>query len=44
LAVDDAELAERRKDWVKPEPKIKSGYVYRYARMVTSASTGAVLK
>jgi dihydroxy-acid dehydratase len=44
LAVDDAELVERRKDWVKPEPKIKSGYVYRYARMVTSASTGAVLK
>jgi len=44
LAVDDDELAERRKDWVKPEPKIKSGYVYRYARMVTSASTGAVLK
>ncbi len=44
LVVDDDELAERRKDWVKPEPKIKSGYVYRYARMVTSASTGAVLK
>jgi len=44
LAVDDAELAERRKSWVKPEPKIKSGYVNRYARMVTSASTGAVLK
>ncbi len=44
LVVDDDELAERRKDWVKPEPKIKSGYVSRYARMVTSASTGAVLK
>lgn len=44
LAVDDAELAERKKSWVKPEPKIKSGYAYRYSLMVTSASTGAVFK
>ena len=44
LAVEDAELAERRKSWVKPEPKIKSGYAYRYSLMVTSASTGAVFK
>ena len=44
LAVADAELAERRKSWVKPEPKIKSGYAYRYSLMVTSASTGAVFK
>jgi dihydroxy-acid dehydratase len=44
LFVDDAELAERRNTWKKPAPKITSGYAYRYARMVTSASTGAVLK
>ncbi len=44
LSVDDAELAERKKSWEKPEPKIKSGYVYRYAQMVTSASTGAILR
>jgi dihydroxy-acid dehydratase len=44
LAVEDTELAERRKSWVKPEPKIKSGYAYRYSLMVTSASTGAVFK
>jgi dihydroxy-acid dehydratase len=44
LAVEDGELAERRKSWVKPEPKIKSGYAYRYSLMVTSASTGAVFK
>lgn len=44
LAVEDAELAERRKSWVKPEPKIKSGYAYRYSLMVSSASTGAVFK
>jgi dihydroxy-acid dehydratase len=44
LKVDDAELAKRKADWVCPEPKVKSGYLARYARMVTSANTGAVLK
>jgi len=44
LAVDEGELAARRNAWRKPEPKIKSGYAYRYSLMVTSASTGAVFK
>ncbi|MBM4312099.1 MAG: dihydroxy-acid dehydratase [Deltaproteobacteria bacterium] len=44
LAVEEGELARRRKSWVKPEPKIKTGYAYRYSLMVTSASTGAVFK
>ncbi|SHK93017.1 dihydroxy-acid dehydratase [Selenomonas ruminantium] len=44
LNVSDEELAERRKNWQKPEPKIKHGYLARYARMTTSASTGAVVK
>ncbi len=44
LLVDDAELERRRRNWQKPEPKIKSGYMARYAGMVTSASTGAVFK
>jgi len=44
LCVDAAELEERQKQWKKPEPKITSGYAARYARQVTSASTGAVLK
>jgi len=44
LQVGDAELAERKKNWVKPEPRIKTGYAYRYSLMVTSASTGAVFK
>ena len=44
LAVSDEELAERRANWQKPEPKIKHGYLARYARMTTSASTGAVVK
>ena len=44
LKVDDSELAKRKAAWVCPEPKVKSGYLARYARMVTSANTGAVLK
>ncbi|KYO66140.1 dihydroxy-acid dehydratase [Thermovenabulum gondwanense] len=37
------ELQEREKSWVCPPPKVKEGYLARYSRMVTSASTGAVL-
>jgi dihydroxy-acid dehydratase len=44
LLVDESTLAEREASWVKPEPKIRTGWLGRYARMVTSASTGAVLK
>jgi dihydroxy-acid dehydratase len=44
LSVSETELAARAKNWIKPEPKIKSGYAYRYSLMVTSASTGAVFK
>lgn len=41
--VSDEELAERRKNWVIPEPKIKTGYLARYAKLVSSADKGAVL-
>ena len=44
IEVSDEELNKRKASWSAPEPKIKSGYLGRYARMVTSASTGAVLK
>jgi dihydroxy-acid dehydratase len=44
LLVSEDELKKRRKKWTPPPPKIKSGYAYRYAQMVTSGSTGAVLK
>jgi dihydroxy-acid dehydratase len=44
LQVSDAELAERRKDWTPPEPKVKHGYAYRYSRLVTSGSQGAVFE
>ena len=44
LEVSEQILAERKSKWVKPEPKIDYGYLARYAAMVTSADTGAVLK
>ena len=44
LAVSDEELAARKANWKKPEPKIKTGYLARYAKLTTSASTGAILK
>ena len=43
LLVDDAELAARKAAYVQPEPKITSGWLSRYARMVSSADEGAVL-
>ena len=44
LLVDEAELARRKAAWKRPEPKVKTGYLSRYARLVTSANTGAVMK
>ena len=44
LKVDEAVLAARKAAWVCPEPRIKTGYLARYARMVTSADKGAVLE
>ena len=44
LEVSDDELARRKTAWKKPEPKIKTGYLARYAKLTTSASTGAVLQ
>ena len=44
LKVDQETLDRRKSTWTVPPPKIKEGYVYRYAQMVTSASTGAVFK
>jgi dihydroxy-acid dehydratase len=43
LKVDEAELAHRRAAFRLPSPKITQGWLGRYSRMVTSASTGAVL-
>ena len=44
LAVSDDELAARKAAYDQPEPNIRSGWLARYARLVTSANLGAVLK
>lgn len=44
VKLSDAEIASRMDAWVAPEPKIKEGWLSRYARLVTSADEGAVLK
>ncbi|BCV22827.1 dihydroxy-acid dehydratase [Moorella sp. Hama-1] len=43
LKVAEEEIARRRQNWQAPPPKITSGYLARYARMVTSGAKGAVL-
>jgi dihydroxy-acid dehydratase len=44
LLVGEEELSRRKAAWRQPEPKIKTGYLGRYSKLVTSANTGAVLK
>ena len=44
LLVDEKTLAARKQAWVKPEPKVKDGYLSKYARLVASASKGAVIR
>lgn len=44
LKVSDEELAKRKAKWVAPEPKVKTGYLARYAKLVSSADKGAILE
>ena len=46
MKLSDQELAQRKEKWVKPAPKgvFPNSYLKRYAALVTSASTGAVMK
>lgn len=44
MEVSEEILNKRKEKWVRPDFKITKGYLGRYARLVTSASTGAVLK
>ncbi len=44
MLVEEEELKRRKDLWRAPEAKIKTGYLARYARLVSSASTGAVLR
>ncbi|MHB1458722.1 MAG: dihydroxy-acid dehydratase [Armatimonadota bacterium] len=44
VRLSEQELSERRKSWIAPEPRVKTGYLARYAKCVTSAGTGAIVK
>ena len=44
VRVSDEELARRKAAWTPREPKVKDGYLARYASMVTSANRGAILE
>ncbi len=43
LLVADDEIERRLSEWSPPEPKIRKGYLARYAKLVSSAATGAVM-
>jgi dihydroxy-acid dehydratase len=42
VAVSDGELAKRKQQWSKPEPRVSRGVLAKYAKTVHSASKGAV--
>ncbi len=44
IRVGEEEMERRRQGWRPPEPKIKTGWLSRYARLVTSADKGAILE
>lgn len=44
LDISDEEMEKRRKEWKPREPRVTTGYLSRYANLVTSANTGAILK
>lgn len=44
VEISDEEIEKRKSTYVKPDAKVKTGYLARYAKLVTSANTGAVLK
>jgi dihydroxy-acid dehydratase len=43
LKLSNKDIRERLKKWKPPEPKIKTGYLSRYAKMVSSAGKGAIM-
>ncbi|WP_370223601.1 dihydroxy-acid dehydratase [Cytobacillus sp.] len=44
LEISDEEFEERKANWQGFEPKVKTGYLARYSKLVTNASTGGVMK
>ena len=43
LKVSDSEIAKRKENWKPLEPKVKTGYLRRYSKLVSSAIQGAVM-
>ena len=44
MKVDEATLAKRREAWVCPPPNVTTGYLSRYAKLVSSANKGAIVE
>ena len=44
VKLSDEELEARRREWSAPEPRVKEGYLARYARLVASAAKGAIVE
>ena len=42
--ISDEEMAKRKEKWQPKEPKVTTGYLARYAKMVTSGNRGAILE
>ena len=43
VVISDQEMKDRMSAWKKPQPKIKKGYLSRYAKLVSSAASGAIM-
>jgi dihydroxy-acid dehydratase len=44
VELSEVDIRQRLKDWVPPEPRYKAGVMSKYARLVSSASQGAVCR
>jgi len=44
LHVEEGEIERRLKEWRRPEPKVREGYLSLYARLASSAHEGAIIK
>ena len=42
VLISDKEIIKRKKSWIKPELKFKSGTLYKYSKLVSNASSGCV--
>ena len=42
VLISDKEIIKRKKSWIKPELKLKSGILYKYSKLVSNASNGCV--